>query len=316
MPTKKHKKQRIHETNLELSQSVPQEVAVGTEIAVKVKVWCPSGCDLRGTSVAVKAAEKTVATAKLTECHDGRSETSALTIKVPGQLGEYAWSIIVPRRKIRGVVHKRSALPISFRTMPHATSLAVWANPSPVVMGNSFKIKVGAKSSGACELQGAQVEIQDETGARIGVGTLGETPWVDTGALYWTEVDLAAPMKEGVVSWSVRFAPAALKIPHDGSAAEFSFATVRPPEHSVTVNVVEKGTGVPIANAQVRVGAHRASTDDSGLATLKTSSGTYDVIAWKGGYQSPSMTVAVTEDVRVQIEAVAIPKEDPDSRWL
>ena len=195
--------------------------------------------------------------------------------------------------------------------MPHATSLAVWENPSPVVMGHPFTIKVGAKSSGACELQGAQVEIHDETGARIGVGTLGETPWVETGALYWTEVDLAAPMKEGIASWSVRFAPAAQKIPHDGSAAEFSFATVRPPEHSVTVKVVEKGTGVPIADAQVRVGGHRASTDDSGVATLRTSSGTHDVIAWKGGYQSPSMTVAVTEDVGVQIEATVIPKVDP-----
>jgi hypothetical protein len=178
-------------------------------------------------------------------------------------------------------------------------------------MGNPFKIKVGARSSGACELQGAQVEIQDETGARIGVGTLGDTPWMETGALYWTEVDLTAPMKEGVVSWSARFAPAALKIPHDGSAAEFSFATVRPPEHSVTVRVIEKDTGIPIANAQVRVGAYRASTDESGLATLQTSSGTYDVIAWKGGYQSSPMTVTVTEDVDVQIEAVVIPKVDP-----
>ena len=301
----------VHETNLELSQSVPPEVAVGTDIAVTVKVWCPSGCDLRGGFVTVKAAKKTVATVKLTDRHDGRSETSGLTIKVPGELGEHAWNIIVPRRKIRGVVHKRSALPISFRTMPHATSLAVWGNPSPVVMGHPFTIKVGAKSSGACELQGSQVEIHDETGARIGVGTLGETPWVETGALYWTEVDLAAPMKEGIASWSVRFAPAAQKIPHDGSAAEFSFATVRPPEHSVTVKVVEKGTGVPIADAQVRVGGHRASTDDSGVATLQTSSGTHDVVAWKGGYQSPSMTVAVTEDVGVQIEATVIPKVDP-----
>jgi hypothetical protein len=68
---------------------------------------------------------------------------------------------------------------------------------------------------------------------------------------------------------------------------------------------------VPIADAQVRVGAHRASTDDSGLAILRTSDGTYDVIAWKAGYQSPSMTVAVTEDVGVQIDAVVIPKVDP-----
>ena len=308
MPTNER---QIHETNLELSQSVPPEVAVGTDIAVKVKVWCSSGCDLRGGSVTVKAADETVATADLTEYHDGRSETSGLTIKVPGELGEYAWSILVPRRKVRGVVHKRNALPISFRTMPHATSLAVWANPSPVVMGHPFKIKVGAKSSGACELRGAQVEIQDETGARIGVGTLGDAPWVETAALYWTEVDLAAPMKEGVVSWSARFAPAALKVPHDGSSTEFSFAAVRPPEHSVTVKVIEKDTGVPIADAQVRLGAHRASTDESGLATLKTAGGTYDVIAWKGGYRSPSVTLAVTEDVGVQIEAVVIPKVDP-----
>ncbi len=309
-------RRRIHETNLELSQSLPPEVAAGTEIAVTVKVWCPSGCDFRGSSVSVKAAKETVAIAKLTECHDGRSETSGLAIKVPGQPGEYAWNILVPRRKIRGVVHKRSALPILFRSMPHATSLAVWGNPSPVVMGHPFTIKVGAKSSGACELQGAQVEIQDETGARIGVGILGKTPLMKTGALYWTEVDLAAPMKEGVVSWSARFAPGPLKIPHEGSSAEFSFVAVRPPEHSVTVKVVERDTGAPIANAHVRVGAHRASTDESGLATLKTASGRYDVIAWKGGYQSPSLTVAVTRDVGVQIEAVAIPKEDPDARWM
>jgi hypothetical protein len=312
MPTKKA---RIHETNLELTQSVPPEVPVGAEIAVKVKAWCPAGCDLSGGSVTVKAAKQTVATAKLTEWIDGRSATSGLTIKVPGQLGEYAWNILVPRRKIRGVVHARSALPISVRTIPHATSLAV-VNPSPVVMGSAFKIKVGAKSTGACELRGAQVEIRDETGARVGVGTLGDTPWAETSALYWTEVDLAAPMKEGVVSWSARFAPSALEIPHDGSSAEFSFAAVRPPEHSVTVKVIERDSGVPIADAQVRVGAYRASTDESGLAKLNTSSGTYDVVAWKGGYQSPSMTVAVTEDVGVQIEAVAIPKEDPDTRWM
>ena len=286
-------------------------MAVGTEIAVTVKVSCPSGCDFRGGSVTVKAAKETVAIAKLTRCPDGRSETSGLTFKAPGQLGEHAWSILVPRRKIRGVVHERSALPILFRTMPHATSLAVWANPSPVVMGHSFTIKVGAKSSGACELQGAQVEIQDETGARIGVGTLGATPLVKTGALYWTEVDLAAPMKEGVVSWSARFAPVALKIPHDGSSAEFSFAAVRPPEHSVTVKVIEKDTGAPIANAQVRVGAHRASTDESGLATLETASGTYDVIAWKGGYQSPSMTVAVIEGCRRSNRSRCYPQRRP-----
>ena len=97
----------------------------------------------------VKAAKETVAIAKLTECHDGRSETSGLTIKVPGQPWRACLDILVPRRKIRGVVHKRSALPILFWTMPHATSLAVWGNPSPVVMGHSFTIKVGAKSSGA-----------------------------------------------------------------------------------------------------------------------------------------------------------------------
>ena len=81
---------QIHETNLELSQSVPPQVAVGTDIAVKVKVWCPAGCDLRGGSVTVKAAEETVATAELAECHDGRSETSGLTIKAPAELGESA----------------------------------------------------------------------------------------------------------------------------------------------------------------------------------------------------------------------------------
>ncbi len=55
----------------------------------------------------------------------------------------------------------------------HKTSLAVWDVASPLVIGRSAKIKVGAKCSAGCQLTGHEIEIHDQTGitvARAGLG--------------------------------------------------------------------------------------------------------------------------------------------------
>ncbi len=112
------------------------------------------------------------------------------------------------------------------------------------------------------------------------------------------------------MSWSVRFEATELALPHAGASGKFSFAVVRRPEHCVTVSVIEKDTEAPIVSAQVRLGFHRSSTDESGRAKVETPKGVYDVIVWKAGYAFSPRTVEVTEDLAMQIEAVAIPEEN------
>jgi len=87
-------------------------------------------------------------------------------------------------QEIGGIAYEGSALLVSSQTRPHQTSLAVWSVPSPVRMAGCFAVTVGAKSSGACALGGARIEIRDETGAPAGRGILGDTPWPRTDALY------------------------------------------------------------------------------------------------------------------------------------
>ena len=221
--------------SLELVQPVPAQVPVGADVVLKVRASDAGGSDLRGGFVNVMAADGDVTARALTEYRDGCNETDGLSVKAPERLGAFTWRVKFPRQEIDRVAYEESLLPVSFETVPHQTSLAVWAVPSPVRIGERFRIKVGAKSSGACELTGAKVEILNGAGAKVGHGMLGDSPWPGTDALYWAEIDLQAPLEDGTTSWSVTFAALEPKLPHVGASTKFSFAVVKPPEHRLTV---------------------------------------------------------------------------------
>jgi len=80
----------------------------------------------------------------------------------------------------------------------HEISLAVWDLPSPVVAGQRATLKVGVSCPDGCDLSGTAVDIYNETGERVGAGTLGSAPWPATTALYWAEVDLVALERDGL----------------------------------------------------------------------------------------------------------------------
>jgi hypothetical protein len=193
----------------------------------------------------------------------------------------------------------------------HEASLAVWDVPSRTVTGRRFRVKVGAKCSAGCELTGGEIEVKNETGATVSSDKLGETPWLGTSGLYWAEVDLAAPAKEGVHAWSATLASA----PHQGASSCFSFLTVEPPEHTVTVRVIDRDTKAPVQDVAVRLGVYRASTGENGLAEIETAKGVYDLIIHKVGYETSPRTVEVTGDVDVPVEIVFAPKAIEDSYW-
>jgi hypothetical protein len=210
------------------------------------------------------------------------------------------------------------SVPQELEARPHTTSMAVWEVPSPVVVNRSFKVKVGIKCSATCQLAGQLIEVRNEGGTRIGEGRLGETPWPGTRALYVAEVELVAPATEIIVVWSAGFAPAEPGLPHEKAYATFSFRTARPPEYQVSVRVIDKETGTPLQNVDVRLGVYRASTDAQGLASLEVPGGVYKLEAWKVGYETPSMTVEVGKNLMIQVAAVFSPEPDPDDErvWM
>ena len=296
-----------HLTNVEISQCVPPEVEVGTEITLKVKVSCPSGCDLSGRTVQVMTADSVVKTSERAQLDEQMNATQGMTLKAPHQIGEYAWSIRCPRHEAEGVVHEEGSLQMSFRTIPHKTSMAVWDVPSPVAKNSSFTVRIGIECSAMCQLSGKRIEVRGEAGTRIAEGTLGTTPWTGTRALYWAEVALTAPATEGVCCWSIGCTVADLELAHEGATATFSFRTDKSPEHKVTVKVIEKKTEAPVENVEVRLGLYTASTDESGVVQVEVPEGVYELSIRKDGYKAPPMSVEVSDDLIVQREVWTAP---------
>ena len=291
-------------TTIALKEVPPAEMPVGAPVVLQVRICCPSGGGDGSGQVNVVSGERIIATRDVLVRGEGEdfSEAEAFTLKAPEQIGEHAWDVVFPRQEIDGVVYEQSTLPVSFKTRPQATSLAVWDVPSPVVTGERFTIKVGAKSTADSQLRGARVDIADEAGAVIGGGTLGNEPWPGTTALFWTEIALTAPVSDRIWSWSVRFAADGLALPHDGAAGTFSFSTTLPPEHVVEVIALVTDTHAPVPEAVVRLGRHRGVTDESGVARVAVPTGTYELVVWQARYEAAPRTVDVTGDVTIRIE--------------
>jgi hypothetical protein len=308
---------RTHPTSVALGLAPAAEVDAGTAIVLKITVSCPHGCDLRGRVINVVAPDgAVVAGSGLAEFADHANQTTEFAFMAPGEVGEYSWSLVFPKHEAEGLVHEEGSLPITVKTRAHDTSLAVWGVPSPIVIDHPFRIHVGATCSAGCDLKGKEIQVCDETGASLARGKLGETPWDGTRALYWTEVDLVAPASEGATSRSITFAPTELQLPHGGASARFGFETVKPPQYSVTVKVVEKDAGTPVEDAQVRLGVYFACSDQTGVARIAMPRGTYGLDVLKTGYEFPSRALDVHGDVTVDVEVAVIPPENPDAYWL
>jgi len=301
-----------HRPVIEVSGPETPEVPVGATFDLKIGLSCPDGCDLSALPVEVTGPDGAIAVL----IKDGATaDLGNLTLNAPPTVGEHVWRLSVSPVEAAGVAHAGCTCSVAIRTRPHETSLAVWAIPSPVVTGQSFVIKAGAKSTADCELAGCRIEVLDDTGTTIATGDLGSAPWPGTAALYWTELQVSAPHKAGMFSWSVRFDPAGLALPHEGATSHFSIAIVDPPEHRLTVKVIERDTAAPVADAQVRLGAYRCSTDPSGTAEIMLPKGAYDLNVWRAGYEAPTSAVTIAADVTVEVQVAAIPGDDPDSVW-
>ncbi len=194
----------------------------------------------------------------------------------------------------------------------HSTSLAIWGVATPVAVGVTFGVKVGVKCALGCRLAGQRVVVRDEAGATMGEGPLGDAPAPDTLGLFVAELTVRAPSEEGLCRWTAVFQGQKTPQPHIDASATFSFRASSPPEHTVLVDVAERGAGEPVANAAVFVGPYHAMTDACGRVTLQLPGGDYTLAVRKPRYEAHSVQVAVRRDDAVRVELVAAPEVNPD----
>ncbi|MEA2905284.1 MAG: hypothetical protein QOI12_2671 [Alphaproteobacteria bacterium] len=321
---------RAHPIELDLFEALAAQLDRGAPFSLAVALTTKAGCDLAGAQYQVLQGGEAVAAGVLppivrfdptSNDYDPRNgpldkrDHVRIALRAPSELGVFHWTLVLPEQELGGIPLAEAALTFSFRTAEHGTSLAVWDVPSPVVAGEKFSVKVGAKCTACCALGGRQVELRDETGCVLAVGHLGETVWPGTQGLYWTELEASAPDNEGLHNGTVAFAACDHALPHQGAVAALSFVTVAPGRHRVCVAIVERETGAPVAQAQVRLGYHRCASDEAGVARFTAPSGKHRLFVWKADFSAPEQVVDVEQDLDLVVEAEALPKDDPYARW-
>jgi hypothetical protein len=200
---------------------------------------------------------------------------------------------------------------VSREAAPHETSLAVWDIPSPLALGGPAKLKVGLRCSAGCPLTGQKIEIRDAAQNCVAAAKLGPAPWPGTAGLYWGEADVVAPLAEGTHVWRAQYSPADLEAPHLGSALTFGLTTAKPPEHRVTVEVLQQNTNTVIDSAEVRLEVYRTLTNTNGIAMLEVPRGTYELNVWKMGYEFVTRNLEVNSDQCLRIELPVEPEPSP-----
>jgi hypothetical protein len=197
-------------------------------------------------------------------------------------------------------------------TSEHTISLAVWDVPMPVVAGEKFAIKVGAKALSRRVLTGGRVEVSDATGAVVASGALGDALLAGTEALYWTALEVPAPRDRDVADYSVRLQPAS----HDAVPTRFSIAIAAKPAYTLTVTVTERDTKAALEGVEIRVGPFHARTDKAGRAELRVSRGDFQLQLWRTAHIAEPQPVRVGRDDSLELAMVHVPEEHPDARWV
>ena len=301
-----------HETKTTLSQAAPAQVYVGGDITLQARVSCSLSCDLRDGKVEIVNRDAVLKQIELTAFDGEVNETEEFVLQAPTEPGEYTWTAVYAEQKQEDVLHEPSSAAFSFVVKPHTISLSLWDTPFPVELDSSFTLKAGARCSAGCKLTGEKIEIYDQQGAKLATGTLGEDPWQDTTAMYWTELELQAPSEEDIYKWELKCPKPDLEPRHEGSAHTFTFRTAKPPEHVVTVEVTKEYRKTPVEEALVSLYSggvsYRGFTDGAGLVRLNVPKGEYNFAVSAADYLELEGTIEVAADMPFMVELSWFPE--------
>jgi hypothetical protein len=296
------------------AEEPPAEIPAGCNVALRVTVSCASKCDLRGAVVRIAGEDGPLAERIEVVSFDGAvNRTNPYIVKAPTEIGEHTWTAIIATHEKAGILHLEGSAPFSFRVKPHSTSMAVWDVPSPCTIGARFGVKVGVQCSGQCNLAGREVAIYDQSGAKAAASTLGDQSWSNTGALYWAELEAEAPETEGCFEWEARFPQPDLELPHEGTTYSFSIRTAGRPEHTVTVEVLDRDSNAPVPHADVILPPFRCETDENGMARLMVPTGDYRLFVSAKKRIVHETALKVSSSISITAALLPSPYVDEDS---
>jgi len=184
----------------------------------------------------------------------------------------------------------------------HTTSIVVWDVPTSLVVGETFRVKVGIKCSAECRLANAPFGIHDHQGARVADGALPGDLWPGTTGLYVAEVELHAPVEQGLYAWSARAAVGDLGVPHKEGSSTFGVRVVKRPDHCVIVEAFDTDSQAPLAGARVVMHPYQAVTDERGVAELRVAKGSYTLFVSQTRYETFGLPVDVTGDMTTRAD--------------
>jgi len=300
----------------------PDEADAGTDITLTVHVACSRKDSLREPRVSIRDhADAELAQAELTETDDDDEDgvgyaADDIVLAAPRVAGEHVYRAVVLAADKDGALHEQASTEVRFVVTAHATELNAWDIPSAIVAGGRFKFMVGVSCSAGCRLAGEGLSILDQEGAQRGAATLGNDVWPETDALYVAEIEGEAPSTAGAHQWEIRTAAWDCELPHAAGAVAISVRVVNPPECEVTVEAFDREKQTPIKGARVIMHPYRAVTDASGIAKVKVTKGTYDILVSASKYLAVTTTAEVTADMTTRAELDAeppwvSPEEDP-----
>jgi hypothetical protein len=191
-------------------------------------------------------------------------------------------------------------------------SLAVWDVPMPVVAGEKFPIKVGAKSLSGRAPAGVRVEVSDAAGAVVASAILGDTPLPGTEALVWAALEVPAPHDREVADYTVRLEAASL----DAVPTRFRIAVAAKPAYTLTITVTERDSKAALDGVEIRVGPFHGRTDKTGRAELRVSRGDFLLQLWRTAHIAEPQPIRVGRDDSLELTMVHVPEEHPDARWV
>ncbi|MGE4274239.1 MAG: hypothetical protein AB7E31_15470 [Desulfitobacterium sp.] len=294
-----------HQVTLSIVKAPPTEIKPGAFITINVRVTCPEKCNFKADKVQVIDHEgQVVKEVALIIPHGMDFETDPIVLKVPTLPGTYTWKAQYPEQEKEGICHLEASIPITFTTKTlHEPSIVVWDVSSTVVTKDLMKFKVGVKCSADCQLTEQAIDVFNQENTKVAQAKLGEVPWEDTGALYWTEVELRAPDLEGIYYWLVKFPEPKMGTPHLEAETAFSFRVVNPPECTVNVEVLDRKDRTRIEGASVILHPYRAKTDELGKARLEVTKGEYQLyVSGLGSYGSYQSRITVNQDTIIEVE--------------
>lgn len=299
-----------HDTTISMVKTAPAELNGGTDFVLKVRVSCASACDLWGKLVKIITHDDVMAKQIVLNSFDGTaSEAAEFTVTAPLEPGEYTWTAMFPAQEKAGVLHGESLVTFSFNVKPHTINLEVYDVPSPITVGEEFKIKVGVKCSAGCKLAGQEIVITNRQGEKVASGKLDDVPSPEAASLYTANISVKAPGIERRYRWTANLIPLNLEHSHDEVSSNFVFMTARKSEYVVTIEATDKQTKSLVKNAKVilrplkyRGTTYRCSTDENGIATINVPGGKFQLFVSAEDQQYFKPTLEVNDDVSIKTE--------------